>query len=222
MRVLQILGWVALIAIVVFVARKDDRNAPQKRIASIVFMVVFALGAVRQLLVFMPLGFWEIPQVLRLWGLTPTLSVLLSFFPGLWGLFNLLDLVFYGAMVAFFFTKANRDKEETSSAFGAGNMPPHSELRQGKNNLAVRVSLYGGLIGSSITNPRKALESVIQKYNAEGWNCHRIIPHETRNILVSLLQGVLLVITLFMFTFSGAYLLLLERDTADYGGMETN
>jgi len=88
-------------------------------------------------------------------------------------------------------------------------------MERRKINKVVRVDLYGGLIGSSMTNPRKALEDVIQKHNAEGWHCHQVIPHETRNFLVSLLQGVLLVITLFLFTFSGAYLLIFEKDNTD-------
>ena len=89
-------------------------------------------------------------------------------------------------------------------------------MKRRKINKVVRVGLFGGLIGSALTNPRKALEDAIQKHNAEGWHCHQVIPHETRNILISLLQGILLVVTLFMFTFSGAYLLLLEKDATDY------
>jgi len=44
-----------------------------------------------------------------------------------------------------------------------------------------------------------------------------VVPHETRNILVSLMQAALLVITLGMFTFSGAYPLPFEK-TADSRG----
>jgi len=36
------------------------------------------------------------------------------------------------------------------------------------------------------------LEDAMQKYNAEGWNCHRVMPHETRDILVKALQAIVL------------------------------
>jgi len=80
-----------------------------------------------------------------------------------------------------------------------------------KINKVERVALFGGLIGSAVTNPRKVLENAVQRQNRDGWNCHQVVPHETRNILVSLIQAALLVITLGMFTFSGAYLLLFEK-----------
>jgi len=92
----------------------------------------------------------------------------------------------------------------------------NDEFRQRKINKVVRISLSGGLIGAFGTNPRNALQQVIQKYNAVGWNCHQIIPHTTRNLFIMLLQVILLVITVGLWTFGAGYLLLFEKDNTDY------
>ena len=81
-----------------------------------------------------------------------------------------------------------------------------------KINRMERVSLSGGIIGALATNPRTALERKIKQLNAEGWNCHQIIQHSTRNILVSVLQVVVLVLTAFLWTFGAGYLLLFEKE----------
>lgn len=81
-----------------------------------------------------------------------------------------------------------------------------------KVNRVERVALSGGIIGSMLTNPRNAIEKKCQALNAEGWKCHQIIEHSTRNVLVSLLQGVVLICTLFMWTFGGGYILLFEKE----------
>ena len=96
----------------------------------------------------------------------------------------------------------------------------YEEFKQRKINKVVRVSLSGGLVGALGTNPRKALEQVIQKYNAAGWNCHQIYPHTTRNIFIMLLQVLLLVMTIGLWTFGAGYLLLFEKDNTDYSKKE--
>lgn len=83
-----------------------------------------------------------------------------------------------------------------------------------KVNRVERISLSGGLIGSMATNPRSAIEKKCQELNVDGWKCHQIIPHSTRNVAVSLLQGVVLVCTLFLWTFGDGYILLFEKDVA--------
>ena len=39
-----------------------------------------------------------------------------------------------------------------------------------KINKIVRIALSGGLIGLILTNPRKALDNMIEKNNNDGWN----------------------------------------------------
>ena len=91
-----------------------------------------------------------------------------------------------------------------------------NEFRQKKINKIVRVSLPGGLIGALTVNSRYALEHVILKHNAAGWNCHQIIPHTTRNIFIMLLQVLVLIMTIGLWTFGAGYLLLFEMDSTDY------
>ena len=74
------------------------------------------------------------------------------------------------------------------------------------------VKLSGGIIGILTTNQRNALESAIVQYNNEGWRCHQVLADETRNLFIKLLQGAVLVCTLFLWTWGNGYLLLLERD----------
>ena len=81
-----------------------------------------------------------------------------------------------------------------------------------KNNKIVRISLMGGLIGAITTNPRKALESAIDKANQEGWNAIHIESHRTTNLFIFLLQLIVLVITFGLFTWGGGYLVLLEKE----------
>ena len=81
-----------------------------------------------------------------------------------------------------------------------------------KINRVERVSLSGGIIGSLATNPRSAIENKCKELNSQGWNCHQIIPHSTRNVFVMILQTVVLVLTLFLWTFGAGYILLFEKD----------
>ena len=80
-----------------------------------------------------------------------------------------------------------------------------------KVNKVLRISLAGGIIGLLFTNPRRALEKAVNDANASGWNCHQILPHGERNLLVVLLQVLVLLLTLGMWTWGAGYILLLER-----------
>lgn len=81
-----------------------------------------------------------------------------------------------------------------------------------KKNKVVRISLMGGLIGALTTNPRKALEDAIDKENNEGWNAIHIEPHSTANLFVWVLQLVVLVCTLGLWTWGGGYMVLFEKE----------
>jgi|TARA_Y100000289_G_scaffold65747_1_gene80042 hypothetical protein len=79
-------------------------------------------------------------------------------------------------------------------------------------NKVVRVSLSGGLIGSTFTNPTRALNRCMAKHNKEGWRFVFKIPHKQRNIFMLLLENVILVATIGMWTFDAGYLVTFERN----------
>ena len=79
-------------------------------------------------------------------------------------------------------------------------------------NRVERISLSDGIIGRMLTDPRNAIEEKCLELNAEGWICHQIIPHASNNTLIALLRGVILICTLFMWTFGDGYLLLFEKE----------
>ena len=132
------------------------------------------------------------------------LSELLNYIPG---------LCIIVAIIIIFFTFRKEDKDDDDNLVYAND---NGGFRKRKINKVVRVALSGGLIGAIGTNPRNALEKVIQKYNAEGWNCHQIYPHSTRNFVVTILQVLVLIMTLGLWTFGAGYLLLFEKDVTDY------
>lgn len=80
-------------------------------------------------------------------------------------------------------------------------------------NKVVRISLSGGLIGMLATNPRQAIEDAVSRENLSGYHCHQIVPHSSRNILVILLQILVLVMTLGLWTWTGGYLLLFAKES---------
>lgn len=81
-----------------------------------------------------------------------------------------------------------------------------------KENKIVRVALSGGLLGAMTTNPRRALEKCIAQHNNEGWRCHQVLPHTTSNAAVLLLQLLVALCTLGLWTFGAGYLILFERE----------
>jgi hypothetical protein len=81
-----------------------------------------------------------------------------------------------------------------------------------KKNRVSRISLMGGIIGALTTNPRKALEDVIDKGNVEGWNAIHIEPHSTTNLLVLIVQFLVLILTLGLWTWGGGYMVLFEKE----------
>ena len=81
-----------------------------------------------------------------------------------------------------------------------------------KVNKIERVALSGGLIGLFTTNPKRAIERVLEANNAEGWTCRQIIPHSTSNFGVVIFQLIVLLCTLGLWTFGAGYLLLMEKE----------
>ena len=83
-----------------------------------------------------------------------------------------------------------------------------------KLNKVVRISLSGGIIGWLTTNPRRALDNRIDKENQEGWNAIYVMPQSDTNLAAVIARFVVLVCTLFLWTWGAGYLILFERERA--------
>ena len=81
-----------------------------------------------------------------------------------------------------------------------------------KKNKVIRIALMGGLLGMLLTNPRNALQKSMDAHNNEGWYAKEIVPHSTSNLFVLILQVVVLILTIGLFTFGAGYLILFERE----------
>ena len=62
------------------------------------------------------------------------------------------------------------------------------------------------------TNPRKALDEAIESGNQDGWNAIYFSEHKTSNLLIVLVQILVLVFTLFLWTFGAGYMILMEKE----------
>lgn len=78
-------------------------------------------------------------------------------------------------------------------------------------NKVERVALSGGIIGMMTTNPTSAINKVLKRENADGWRAVHVEPHSTSNALVLILQIVILVCTLGLWSFGAGYMILFER-----------
>ena len=81
-----------------------------------------------------------------------------------------------------------------------------------KVNKVVRISLSGGLIGWLTTNPRKAIDDTIDKQNQDGWNAIYFAEHRTSNLIVTVFQIIILILTLGLWTFGAGYMILFEKE----------
>jgi len=79
-----------------------------------------------------------------------------------------------------------------------------------KVNKIICISLSGGLIGMLTTNPRKALEDSIDSNNKDGWNAIYFSEHKTSNLFITLLQLLVLIVTLGIWAFGAKYMILLK------------
>ena len=78
-------------------------------------------------------------------------------------------------------------------------------------NKVIGVSLHGGLIGKLVSSRKKRLNCEIEEANAEGWRVVQVIPSSSSSFFIELWRSILLVITLFLYTTSSGYLVVLER-----------
>ena len=84
-----------------------------------------------------------------------------------------------------------------------------------KVNKVGRIAFSGGIIGWLTTNPRRALDNRIDKENQEGWNAIYVMPHSDTNLAAVIARLIVLVCTLFLWTWGAGYLILFERERAD-------
>lgn len=78
-------------------------------------------------------------------------------------------------------------------------------------NMLVKVKTSGGL-SSLAESPVYKLKLAIDKANKEGWYVRQIIHDETSNFLLKLLYGLILLLTLFIWCPSRAYVVVFEKD----------
>ena len=81
-----------------------------------------------------------------------------------------------------------------------------------KINKMVRIALSGGIIGLIFTNPKRALDNMIEKQNQDGWNAIYYTRHNESNIIMILIQWLILICTLGFWTFGAGYLILFEKE----------
>lgn len=73
------------------------------------------------------------------------------------------------------------------------------------------VNLSGGLIGLIWDSPTRKLNKTISAANSEGWRVVQVLPASEWNLLVAVARIIVLVVTIFLYTFSNGYYLLLEK-----------
>ena len=110
-------------------------------------------------------------------------------------------------------------KISTSSHLNSDSLvrdnPLTEKLKIVKINKLERIALSSGIIGALTTNPRRTLAKTIEQHNSEGWNCRQILPHSTNNLFMVILQFLVMVCTLGLWTFGAGYLVLFEKRTID-------
>ena len=58
------------------------------------------------------------------------------------------------------------------------------------------------------------MDNAIDKANQDGYHCHQIVPHSSRNLFVFILQIAVLLATLFLWTWGAGYILLFQKESA--------
>jgi hypothetical protein len=81
-----------------------------------------------------------------------------------------------------------------------------------KINKVERISLSGGLLGLLFTNPRRALETNVLRHNAEGWSVRQVLEHTDTNLAAFFLRILVLMLTLFLWTWGAGYIIIYEKD----------
>lgn len=88
-----------------------------------------------------------------------------------------------------------------------------SSITTDQINKVVNVIFTGGIIGLFAASPQSSLNNRIKKENANGWRVVQVIPADSGNIFLYIFRLLLLLITLFLYTTSNGYYVILEKRT---------
>ena len=80
-----------------------------------------------------------------------------------------------------------------------------------QTNKVVNVTLNGGLIGLLSDSPQDSLNSRIKIENANGWKVIQVIPADSGNLFLAIFRLLLLLCTLFMYTTTNGYYVIMEK-----------
>lgn len=73
------------------------------------------------------------------------------------------------------------------------------------------IEIYGGILGAFLGSDKHLLNKRFKKLNAEGWRILSIHPQAQVDLFKKIMRAVMLVVTLFMFTWSDGYYVLSEK-----------
>lgn len=80
-----------------------------------------------------------------------------------------------------------------------------------QTNKVVNVSLTGGIVGLLGVSPQNSLNRRMKKENADGWRVVQVIPADSGNVFLAIFRLLLLVITLFLYTTTNGYYVIMEK-----------
>ena len=115
--------------------------------------------------------------------------------------FQFIPLILIVLIVSIFIHLKNKKNSKLEEEFSGSK----------SKNKVVRIELSGGIGGLIFTNPRRALANKIYEENEKGWICHQIMPHIETNIIVKILQILVLIFTLFLWTWGAGYMVLFKK-----------
>ncbi|HNW98743.1 MAG TPA: hypothetical protein PKK00_10080 [Bacteroidales bacterium] len=78
-------------------------------------------------------------------------------------------------------------------------------------NKVINVTLVGGIIGALSSSPVNRLNNAIQKANSEGWKVAGILEASSGNLFLALLRLIILLVTVFLYTPTNGYYIVLEK-----------
>jgi len=85
-------------------------------------------------------------------------------------------------------------------------------------NKVVNVKLMGGIIGYLAVSPQNKLNKVIKNENRDGWHVIQVIPAASGNLFLIILRFLILLITLFLYTQTNGYYIIMEKCEKDVKG----
>ena len=78
-------------------------------------------------------------------------------------------------------------------------------------NKVVNVTLVGGIIGALSSSPQNRINNVILQENANGYKVIQVIPSASGNIFLTIIRALILVLTLFLYTTTNGYYVIMEK-----------